>query len=173
MCIRDSVTPDATTDDAGPCPVFESRLANLSFEEGADAPDNWTTHTGLVIGEYAWDDAVFSDGAKSISTHGTRWRYGRWMSDWQAVEGDGYEWHTLSGKVKTTANNGEVYLSIAWYDKNGDVITTSDSEMMPAGDNDWTTLTVNALPPDGALLVRAMGKLTLGRNAQAADGATR
>ena len=138
-----------------PNPVLDTGLLNPSFEQGTDAPDNWTTYTGEVAGEYAWDAAVFSAGAKSVSTHGTRWRYGRWSSGWLAVEADNFQWYTLSGKVKTTANNGEVYLSIAWFDKDGAMITTSDSAMMSEGDNGWSTLTVSALPPSGALTLSA------------------
>ena len=130
-------------------------IPNASFEQGTDAPEQWTTHTGEVAGEYSWDAAVFSTGMKSISTHGTRWGYGRWSSALLGVESDGYQWYTLSGKAKTAANNGEVYLSIAWYDKEIALITTSDSPMLGAGDNDWSTLTVNALPPAGAVYVGA------------------
>lgn len=136
-------------DDNQPKPAVT--LANPSFELGADAPDNWTPLTGYVGDQYVWDTAVVSAGTRSISTYSTRWEYGRWSSDALAVEGDGFQWYTLSGKVKTLGNNGEVYLSIAWLDKDGALITTSDSPMLPAGDNDWSTLTVSALPPDGAV----------------------
>lgn len=126
-------------------------LANPSFEQGADAPDNWTPLTEYVGDQYLWDTEVVSAGNRSLSIHYTRWEYGRWSSDALAVEGDGFQWYTLTGKVKTLANNGEVYLLIAWLDKDGAMISTSDSPMLPAGDNDWSTVTVSALPPDGAV----------------------
>ena len=158
--------PDETGEPSGPGPGVGSgdgeqpaaaavALANPSFEQGTDAPDNWTTDTGAVGGEYVWDTIDASTGARSISTHGTRWRYGRWSSAWLAVEGDDFQWYTLNGKAKTVSNNGEVYLSIAWFDKDGGMINTSDSAMLPAGDNGWTTLAVNALPPGGAAYLSA------------------
>ena len=126
-------------------------LLNASFETGTDAPDNWTPLTGFVGDNYLWDTEVISAGKRSISTHSTRWRYGRWSSDALTVEGDGFQWYTLTGRVKTLGNNGEVYLLIAWFNTDGDMINTSDSPMLPEGDNDWTTLTVSALPPDRAV----------------------
>ena len=126
-------------------------LLNASFETGDDdAPDNWTPLTGYVGDNYVWDTEVVSAGNRSISTHSTRWHYGRWSSDAITVEGGGFQWYTLTGKVKTLGNNGEVYLLMAWFNTDGDMINTSDSPMLPEGDNDWTTLTVSALPPDGA-----------------------
>lgn len=126
-------------------------LANPSFEQGTDAPDNWTPLTGYVGDDYVWDNEVVSAGNRSVSTHSTRWRYGRWSSDPLTVEADGFQWYTLTGKVKTLGNNGEVYLSIAWLNQDGDILSTSDSLMLSAGDNDWTTVTVSALPPDAAV----------------------
>ena len=126
-------------------------LLNASFEtRDDDAPDNWTPLTDFVGDNYLWDTEVASAGDRSISTHSTRWRYGRWSSNALTVEGDGFQWYTLTGKVKTLGNNGEVYLLIAWFNTDGGMINTSDSPMLPAGDNDWSTLTVSALPPDGA-----------------------
>ena len=126
-------------------------LANPSFEQGADAPDKWTPLAGYVGEQYLWDTEVASSGTRCVSIHSTRWRYGRWSSDALDVEGDGFQWYTLSGEVKTLGNNGEVYLLIAWFDKDGAMITTSDSPMLPAGDNDWKPVTVSALPPDGSV----------------------
>lgn len=146
---------DALGDDAPKDSPVDVSIPNSSFEQGTDAPEHWTTHTGEVAGEYSWDATVFSVGKKSISTHGTRWGYGRWQSAATTVEGEGFQWYTLTGKVKTAANNGEVYLSIAWFDKNLALITTSDSPMLAAGNNDWGTLTVNALPPAGAFALSA------------------
>ena len=40
---------------------------------------------------------------------------------------------------------------VAWLNQDGDILSTSDSPMLSAGDNDWTTLTFSALPPDGAV----------------------
>lgn len=126
-------------------------LANPSFEQGVDAPANWTPLTGYVDDQYVWGTGVVSAGTRSISIHYTRWEYGRWSSDALTVEDDGFQWYALTGNVKALGNNGEVYLSIAWLDKDGAMITTSDSAMLPAGDNDWSTVTVSALPPSGAV----------------------
>ena len=142
-------------DDDQPPTAVNVALANPSFELGTDAPDNWTPLTGYIGDQYVWDTAVVSAGTRSISTHSTRWEYGRWSSDALAVEGDGFQWYTLTGKVKTLGNNGEVYISIAWEDKDGAFISTADSPMLPEGDNDWSTLTVSALPPDGAVKLSA------------------
>ena len=125
-------------------------IPNASFEQGTDVPEKWTTHSGEVSGAYGWDTSVQTDGKKSISTSGTRWGYGRWSSAILSIPTDGYQWHSLSGQVKSTGNNGEVYIAIAWYDANLGLITTSDSAMLGDGDNDWSTLTVNALPPANA-----------------------
>ena len=130
-------------------------LANPSFELGTDAPNNWTSLTEFVGDQYLWDTETVSAGSRSVSTHSTRWEYGRWSSDALTVEVDGFQWYTLSGKVKSLENNGEVYLSIAWLDINGAMINTSDSAMLPEGDNDWTTVTVSALPPAGAVKLSA------------------
>lgn len=138
-------------DDDEPPTAVNVALANPSFEQGTDAPDNWTSLTGYVGEQYLWDTGVVSAGTRSLSIYYTRWEYGRWSSDALAVEGGGFQWYTLTGKVKTLGNNGEVYLLIAWLDKDGAMITTSDSPMLPAGDNDWSTVTVSALPPDGAV----------------------
>ena len=133
----------------------DAGLANASFELGTDAPANWTPLTEYVDDQYIWDTAVVSAGTRSISTHYTRWEYGRWTSDAIAVETGGYQWYTLSGQVKTQGNNGEVYLAIAWYDTDGSLINTSDSPMLSEGSNDWTTVTVSALPPGGATTLSA------------------
>lgn len=142
-------------DEDPPVAAVTVALANPSFELGADAPDNWTPLIGYVGDQYVWDTAVVSAGTRCVSIHYTRWEYGRWSSDALAVEGDGFQWYTLAGKVKTVRNNGEVYLLIAWFDKDEAMITTSDSAMLPEGDNDWSTLTVSALPPDGAVKLSA------------------
>ena len=139
-------------DDEQPAVAVTEALANPSFELGTDAPDNWTPLTAFVDGEqYLLDTEVVSAGKRSISTRYTRYFYGRWSSDAITVEGDGFQWYTLTGKVTSLGNNGEVYLALAWHNADGDRISTSDSAMLPAGDNDWTTVTVSALPPDGAV----------------------
>ena len=145
---------EADDDDQPPTAVAVA-LPNPSFELGTDAPDNWTPLTEYVGDQYVWDTGVVSAGTRSISIHHTRWEYGRWSSDALDVAGDGFQWYSLTGKVKTLGNNGEVYLLIAWEDKDGAMITTSDSPMLPEGDNDWSTLTVSALPPDGAVKLSA------------------
>ena len=136
-----------------PIPTGDAvNLLNASFETGDDAPDNWTPLTVFVDGEqYLWDTEVFSAGKRSISTRYTRYFYGRWTSESIAVEQGNYQWYTLTGQVKSLGNNGEVYLAVAWYNANGDRISTSDSAMLPEGNNDWTTLIVSALPPDRAV----------------------
>ena len=144
-----------TNGGGAPAAPIDVIIPNASFEQGTDTPEQWTTYTGDFSGEYSWDATVSSTGSKSASTHGTRWGYGRWSSALLAVETDGYQWYTLSGKAKTDANNGEVYLSIAWYTSNATLITTSDSPMLTAGDNDWSTLTVKALPPANAAYLSA------------------
>ena len=140
-------------DSVNPTPAAVAvDLLNASFETGTDAPDDWTPLTVFVDGElYLLDTEVFSTGKQSISIRYTRYFYGRWSSDAITVGGDGFQWYTLTGKVKTLGNNGEVYLLIAWLNQDGDILSTSDSPMLPSGDNDWSTLTVSALPPDGAV----------------------
>ena len=128
-------------------------LANPSFEDGTESPANWTPLSGYVGEQYLWDTTVASTGQRSIAVRGTRYFYGRWESAAIDVQKAGFSWYTLTGAVKTQENNGEVYLSIAWLDGNGVMITTSDSEMLPFGDNDWQSITLNALSPDGAVSV--------------------
>ena len=128
-------------------------LPNASFEDGSDAPDNWTTLARYVVDHYLWETAVVFTGERSISTRYTEYRYGRWLSDPIDVQKAGFSWYTLTGKVKTKRNNGEVYLLIAWLDREGHLIKTTDSPMFPFGDNDWETVTVNGLPPDGTVSV--------------------
>lgn len=138
-------------DSVNPTPAGVAvNLLNASFETGTDAPDNWEPLTVNVDDWYLWDDAEVSDGKRSITIRRTRYFYGRWSSEPVAVEGDGFQWYTLTGKIKTLENDGEVYLSIAWFNQDGDMLSTSDSPMLPIGDNDWGTVTVSALPPDGA-----------------------
>ncbi len=143
-------------DDEQPAAAVTVALANPSFDESNNneelpGPNNWTPLTLFVGDNYIWDSEVKSAGSHSISIHSSRWNYGRWSSDELTVERDGFQWYTLTGKVKTLGNNGEVYLLIAWFNKDGDMISTSDSPMLPAGENDWGTVTVSALPPDGAV----------------------
>ena len=138
-------------EDDQPPTAVDVALANPSFELGTDAPNNWTPLTGYVGDQYLWDTGTVSAGSRSVATHSTRWEYGRWSSDALDVEAGGFQWYALSGKVKTLENNGEVYLSIAWLDADGKMIATSDSAMLPEGDNDWTTVTVSALPAAGAM----------------------
>ena len=133
--------------------LLRIQLANSSFEDGTDAPNNWTTLTQYIGDHYVWDTSVASVGQRSIATRGTSFRYGRWLSEAIDVQKAGFSFYSLTGSVKTIRNNGEVYLSIAWLDKNGYLITTSDSPMLPEGDNDWQQITVNALPPDGTVSV--------------------
>ena len=129
-------------------------LLNASFETGTDAPENWTPLAPDVGHHYNWDSEVALLGERSISVGFTRYFYGRWSSDALAIEGAGFQWYTLTGKVATVANNGEVYLAIAWLNQDGDVLTSSDSPMLPVGDNDWSTVTVSALPPADAAQLR-------------------
>ena len=143
-------------DDDPPASPVTVALANPSFDESNNneelpGPNNWTPLTLFVGDNYIWDSEVKSAGSHSISIHSSRWNYGRWSSDALTVEDDDFQWYTLSGKVKTLGNNGEVYLLIAWLNKDGDMISTSDSPMLPAGDNDWTALSVSALPPTDAV----------------------
>ena len=139
-------------DSVNPTPAaFAVNLLNASFETGTDAPDNWMPFTHILDETHTWDSGTVSSGARSISVRYTRYFYGRWTSDAVAVEGDGFQWYTLTGQVKTLGNNGEVYLLVAWLNQDGDILSTSDSSMLPEGDNDWSTLTVSALQPDGAV----------------------
>lgn len=129
-------------------------LANSSFEDGTDTPTNWTPLFEEIDGTYLWETEFASVGQRSLSISRTRYDYGRWSSDAIDVQKAGFSWYTLTGAVKTQENNGEVYLSIAWLDENGVMITTSDSEMLPFRDNDWQRVTLNALPPNEAVSVR-------------------
>lgn len=129
-------------------------LANPSFEDGTDTPTNWMPLFEEIDGTYLWETEFASVGQRSLSISRTRYDYGRWSSDVIDVQKAGFSWHTLTGDVKTAENNGEVYLSIAWFDSQDAMITTSDSEMLPPGDTDWQQVALNALPPDGAVSVR-------------------
>lgn len=105
----------------------------------------------MFVGDnYIWDSEVKSAGSHSISIHSSRWNYGRWSSDELDVEGDGFQWYTLTGNVRAIGNNGEVYLAIAWFNTDGDMINTSDSPMLQTTDTDWISMSVNAMPPTGA-----------------------
>lgn len=145
--------PNSIADFAEAGTRLRISLPNASFEEGSETPDNWTTLTRYVGDRYLWETAVVSTGKRSISTRSTRYRYGRWLSHPIDVQKAGFSWYTLTGKVKTKENNGEVYLSIAWLDREGHLINTADSPMRPSGDNDWETVTANGLPPDGTVRV--------------------
>ncbi len=125
-------------------------LSNPSFENGTDIPTNWTPLNGYIGDSYLWP-SVASQGQQSVSIRGTRYFYGRWESAPIPVQRTGFSWYTLTGAVKTQESDGEVYLSIAWLDSNGDMIATADSAMLPPGDNDWQAVTVKALPPDGTV----------------------
>lgn len=129
-------------------------LANPSFETGTDTPANWTPLDQYAGDTYLWETATAAQGQRSLSIQHTRYRYGRWASDPINVTTTGFNWYTLSGQVKTEENNGEVYLALAWYDAQAAMLATSDSPLLPFGDNDWQQLTVDALPPDGASTVR-------------------
>jgi len=129
-------------------------LPNPSFESGEESPESWTPlPLSLSDPSYLWDSETAFSGSRSLSTRSTRYRYGRWLASPQPVENSGYTWYTFSGQVKTQQNNGEVYLCIAWLDEKGHLITTSDALMLPPGDNDWQTVTVDALPAVGAVSV--------------------
>lgn len=128
-------------------------LANPSFEDGTESPNNWTPLFEEIDGTYLWDTEFASVGQRSLSIARTRYDYGRWSSDAIDVQKAGFSWYTLTGEVKTVENNGEVYLSIAWFDSQDAVITTSDSEMLPPGDANWQEVVLNALPPDGAVSI--------------------
>jgi hypothetical protein len=129
----------------------EPAVANPSFELGTDAPESWRMLTPYPYEYYLWDSGTAHSGEKSISVRRTGYKYGRWKSDKAPVSHDGYTWYTLAGYAKTQHNIGEVYLALAWYDKQSKLITTSDSDMLPFGDNDWQQLTVSAIPPRGAV----------------------
>lgn len=129
-------------------------IDNASFEEGTNnVPNHWTPLPSTYGNLYLWDNSVNHTERRSIAIRGSRYQYGRWKSDPIDVQKAGFSFYSLTGSVKTSQNNGEVYLAIAWLDRNGARITTSDSPMLPEGDNDWQTLTVNALPPDGTVNV--------------------
>lgn len=132
--------------------IVDVELLNSSFEQGTESPLNWTPLT-IPPYQYLWDSDVAAVGRRSLSIHSTDYFYGRWESDVIAVEPSGFSWYTLTGLVKTASNTGEVYLAIAWFDKDGVLLTTSDSNMLPLGDNDWQSVTVNALPPAGTKTV--------------------
>ena len=145
-------------------------LANSSFEQGRDAPVGWTPLIESIDGIYLWGTDVVKSGKRSLGIFGTLYNYGRWSSKAINVSwalnpsgGDdalgvqshaGYSWYSLTGDIKTEENTGEVYLAIAWFDPQGVMITTSDSLMLPLGDNDWQSVTVDALPPEGATTFR-------------------
>ena len=125
-------------------------VINSSFELEEDMPESWRILPRYPYERYLWDREVAHSGDRSISIRGTGYRYGRWKSEKSSVSQDGYTWYTLAGYARTQRNVGEVYLAIAWYDKAGKLITTSDSDMLPFGDSDWQQVTVSALPPQGA-----------------------
>lgn len=125
-------------------------LSNPSFEAGTESPNNWTPLFEEIDGTYLWETEFASVGQRSLAISRTRYDYGRWESSPISVQRTGFSWYTLTGAVKTQQNNGEVYLSIAWLDSNGDLIATADSAMLPPGDNDWQAVTLKALPPDKA-----------------------
>ncbi len=142
-------------DDDPPASPVTVALANPSFDESNNneelpGPNNWTPLTLFVGDNYIWDSEVKSAGSHSISIHSSRWNYGRWTSDELQVEGDGFQWYTLMGNVRAIGNNGEVYLAIAWFNTDGDMINTSDSPMLQTTDTDWISMSVNAMPPTGA-----------------------
>ena len=124
-------------------------LKNASFEQGSDTPLGWTP-LHLPPDQYLWDGAVASLGSRSLSILGTRYFYGRWESEAVDVSKGGYNWYSLSSDVKTASNDGEVYLCLAWFNTQGEMIATSDSQMVSFGDNDWHSVEVNALPPEDA-----------------------
>ena len=125
-------------------------LANPSLEAGTESPNNWTPLFEEIDGTYLWETEFASVGRRSLSISRTRYDYGRWSSDAIDVQKAGFSWYTLTGDIKTQGNNGEVYLSIAWLDSDGNMIATADSAMLPLGDNDWQAVTIKALPPDKA-----------------------
>ena len=144
--------------DNQPITAVTVALANPSFEQGNDdeelpAPANWTPFTLFVGENHLWESEFGSAGSRSIAIYGTRWEYGRWTSNAIAVEDEGFQWYTLTGKVRAIANDGEVYLAIAWYNADGDRINTSDSPMLDTSDTDWISMSVNAMPPAGATLL--------------------
>lgn len=134
--------------------IVPIQLPNSSFEQGTESPLNWTPLSLELYETYQIDTEVSSLGQRSLVIFGTRFDYGRWESDAVSVQQGGYSWYSLTGDVKTASSNGKVYLSLAWFDKDGAMLTTSDSDMLPLGDNDWQSVAVNALPPAGATTLR-------------------
>lgn len=125
-------------------------IPNASFEQGVDAPSSWMAFAEDTSEHYIWDSNIYWAGSRSVSIRNTAYAYGRWLSESIAVEQSGYQWYTLEGKVTTHGNNGEVYLAIAWLTQDGIMIQTSDTPMLAEGENEWSTLTVSALPPANA-----------------------
>ena len=149
----DSVGSVGSVDDGASTSVdliVDVQLLNSSFEDGTEAPTNWTSLSLELDFTYRLDTEVSSKDKRSVLIVGTRFDYGRWQSDAISVAQDGFNWYTLTADVKTQANDGEVYLALAWFDKAGVLRTTSDSLMLPIADNDWQSVTLNALPPAGA-----------------------
>ncbi len=128
-------------------------MKNPSFEIGEKTPEGWNPLSSIFRASYIWDTQNIHGGKKSLQISTTRYRYGRWEGTPISSQNRGHNWYALTGWVKTMGSNGEVYLALAWLDKKGEVITTSDSEMLPFGANDWQQLSVSALPPKNATKV--------------------
>ena len=133
--------------------LLRIQLENGSFEEGAQKPSKWTPITNHVGDQYLWDDSVTHTGRRSIAIRGTSYQHGIWESDPINVEKEGFNFYSLTGRIKTEANNGYVFIAIAWLDRAGNAINTADSLMRPEGDTDWHPVNIDALPPEGTVNV--------------------